>query len=164
MVIRAHGVGPQVYEDLESRKVRLVDATCPFVKKIHELVQETRESGEQVIILGDPAHPEVKGIAGWCPREPLIYGSLGEILQNPPPKDQKYFVVEQTTFDQTIFSKILVFFEKMEYNLRVRRTICTSTMKHQQEAMKLASMCDAMLVIGGKHSSNTRKYISTAFS
>ena len=157
VVIRAHGVGPQVYEDLESRKVRLVDATCPFVKKIHELVQETRESGEQVIILGDPAHPEVKGIAGWCPREPLIYGSLGEILQNPPPKDQKYFVVEQTTFDQTIFSKILVFFEKMEYNLRVRRTICTSTMKHQQEAMKLASMCDAMLVIGGKHSSNTRK-------
>ncbi len=163
VVIRAHGVPPEVYRQLEAKGAAVIDATCPFVKKIHTIVQETNPE-EQVIILGDPDHPEVKGIAGWCKKTPLIYRSLGEMEQSPPPKDRKYRMVEQTTFDQTIFSKILVFLQKQEYNVKVCHTICISTDNHQQEAMLLAKKCDAMLVIGGKNSSNTRKLYNLCLS
>ena len=163
VVIRAHGVGPDVYRMLEEKQAVVVDATCPFVKKIHTLVKEAAEE-EQVMILGDPDHPEVAGIAGWCKNEPLIYRGLNEMVKDPPPKDKAYLLVEQTTFDQTIFSKILVFLQKQEYNVRVCHTICISTEKHQSEAMELAKKCDAMLVIGGKNSSNTRKLYNLCLS
>ena len=157
VVIRAHGVGEAVYESLKAKGAELVDATCPYVKKIHSIVRKQSEQGKSIIILGDPKHPEVQGIRGWCLGEPLIYRNEEEILENPPSKDEEYTLVAQTTFDQYKFKKILELFEKMEYNLYMCPTICKATAQHQTEALELAKQSDMMIVIGGKHSSNTRK-------
>lgn len=156
-VIRAHGVSEKEEKALKEHALTLVDATCPFVKKIHQLVR--KEEKRQVIILGDPAHPEVKGICGWCLKEPLIYRSLEEILQDPPGPNQAegYLLVEQTTFDKAKFDKILAYLEEAQLPLKVERTICSATLRHQEEAAELSKTSDAMIVIGGKHSSNTKK-------
>ena len=157
VVIRAHGVGEAVYESLKAKGAVLVDATCPYVKKIHSIVRKQSEEGKSIIILGDPKHPEVQGIRGWCLGEPLIYRNEEEILENPPSKDEEYTLVAQTTFDQYKFKKILELFAKMEYNLYMCPTICKATSQHQAEALELAAQSDVMIVIGGKSSSNTQK-------
>jgi len=159
VVIRAHGISEAEEIALRSRALRVIDATCPYVKKIHRLVREEKE--RRIIILGDPAHPEVKGIRGWCNEEPLIYRNLEEIKACPPKSPEEeprgYRLVAQTTFDQYNFSKIIEFFKGCVYNIFVCQTICTATLQHQEEALELASASDAVIVIGGKHSSNTRK-------
>ncbi len=159
VVIRAHGISEAEKKELNARGFHVIDATCPYVKKIHRLVRG--ETERKIIILGDPSHPEVKGIKGWCNEEPLIYRNLDEIKANPPETAEKlatgYLLVEQTTFDQYNFSKIVEFFKGCVYNISVCQTICTATLQHQKEALELAGASDAVIVIGGKHSSNTRK-------
>lgn len=164
VIIRAHGVGEAVYQMLEERSVQIIDATCPYVKKIHDIVRQQGEKGDQVIILGDPQHPEVQGIEGWCLQKPYIYQTEEEIAAGAPPKGARYTLVAQTTFDQYKFRKIVEFLDKMEYNLYVCPTICTATAQHQTEALELAKSSDAVIVIGGKHSSNTRKLYNLCLS
>lgn len=164
VVIRAHGVGEAVYEMLAQRQLHVVDATCPYVKKIHQIVRERGKMGDQIIILGDPKHPEVQGIRGWCIKKPYIYQTEDEIRENLPEIQNAYTLVAQTTFDQYKFRKIVEFLDKMEYNLYVCPTICTATAQHQKEALELAKSNDAVIVIGGKHSSNTRKLYNLCLS
>ena len=164
VVIRAHGAPRSVYEELSQRGIEIVDATCPYVKKIHTIVQERGQQGDAIIILWDPAHPEVQGTKGWCLEEPWIFEDLESVQNHLPPKNKRYTLVAQTTFDQYKFAKIVEFFQKMEYNLNMCPTICTATAQHQSEALQLAKESDAVIVIGGKHSSNTRKLYNLCLS
>jgi 4-hydroxy-3-methylbut-2-enyl diphosphate reductase len=159
VVIRAHGIGKQVYEALNKQGAVVIDATCPFVKKIHKIVEKHSAEGEEILILGNPNHPEVIGIMGWSHTPCLIMEGLEdqipELLQNNPSKP--CCMVAQTTFNQEKFQKIVEKFEKEEYNVCVCPTICSATAQHQQEAVTLAESVDFMIVLGGMHSSNTRK-------
>ena len=159
VVIRAHGVGKDVYEQLRQRGAAVVDATCPFVRKIHRIVEEHSAAGEEILILGDPDHPEVIGIQGWSSRPCYIMrGPEDEIplklRENPR---VRCCLVAQTTFNPEKFQKIVEKFQKQEYNLYVCPTICSATAEHQSEAVKLAGEVDLMIILGGMHSSNTRK-------
>ena len=155
VVIRSHGVSRAEQERMEQLGFEVADATCPFVKKIHRLVQEAGERGERVIIVGDPAHPEVQGIRGWCREEPLIIADEADITPNTAKNG--YFAVSQTTFNLQKFEKIVAKLKKSGYNISVVNTICNATQRRQSEAEAISSSVDAMIVIGGSQSSNTRK-------
>ena len=125
------------------------------MKKIHHLVQQADEDGRQVIITGDPRHPEVRAITGWCGQTPFVIGEEAEIPDLPA--DTPLLLVSQTTFMLEKFQKIVENIKKKYYNVSVVNTICHATQKRQQEAEELAAAADAMIVIGGKQSSNTAK-------
>ncbi|MFR8088762.1 MAG: bifunctional 4-hydroxy-3-methylbut-2-enyl diphosphate reductase/30S ribosomal protein S1 [Lachnospirales bacterium] len=159
VVIRAHGIGRQVYEALKQQGAILIDATCPFVKKIHRIVEKHSAVGESILILGNPEHPEVQGIMGWSYSPCMIMEGpedpIPQFLRDHPA--EKCCLVAQTTFHQENFQKIIEKFSKQEYNLCVCPTICSATAEHQLEAVTLAEEVDLMIILGGMHSSNTRK-------
>ena len=155
IVIRSHGVSRAEQEEMERLGFTVEDATCPFVKKIHRMAQEAGTQGRDVIIVGDPAHPEVRAIVGWCEKKPLIVEKEEDIPQIPT--DRPVTVLSQTTFNQDKFQKLVEIIKKSFYNAFVVNTICHATQRRQQEAEELARMADAMIVIGGSQSSNTRK-------
>ena len=157
VVIRSHGVGKHIYDVLEKKQIKIVDATCPFVLKIHKLVYEAYETGRQVIIIGNPKHPEVEGIRQWCQQEPIILETVEETENIVLKKTEKYCLVAQTTFNYKKFKDIVEIFEKKGYDIEVCNTICNATEERQSEAAALAKEVDAMIVIGGKNSSNTQK-------
>ena len=158
VIIRAHGVGRSVYEELEKKGIRVVDATCPRVRQIHRIVQEQEAEGRTIMILGDPTHPEIIGIDGWCKNPRCIISSEEDVENIPFSSETSFSLVAQTTFNQYKFLKIVEKLKKMSYNdIRVFQTICQATRAHQEEAIHLAAESDVMVVIGGKHSSNTRK-------
>ncbi len=157
VVIRSHGVGKQVYDLLQEKDIRIVDATCPFVLKIHRLVHEAGDQNTPVIIVGDPKHPEVIGIQKWCQQDPIVIDSL-EMAQDLSLKPgQKYCLVAQTTFNYKKFKDIVEIFKEKGYDIGVCNTICNATEERQSEAAALAKEVDAMIVIGGRNSSNTQK-------
>ncbi len=157
VIIRSHGVGPQVYEQLEKQGVRVVDATCPFVKKIHRIVRQQNEAGRRVVIIGDSAHPEVKGIREWGNEDTIIVKSEADLTILPQNLDEKISIVSQTTFNYKNFKELVEKISKKGYDIIVLNTICSATEERQREAEHIASQVDAMVVIGGKNSSNTRK-------
>ncbi len=156
-VIRSHGVGRDVYDRLNDMGVSIVDATCPFVKKIHKIVDEESSRGSRIIIVGDKAHPEVKGIMGWCNNEPEVINSLKEAEKIDVLEGEKVVLVAQTTFNSIIYKDLVEFFRKKDYNVCVYNTICNATWERQEEARQLAASVDVMIVIGGTNSSNTQK-------
>ncbi len=156
IIIRTHGVGPKVYEEMQKRGLSYVDATCPFVKKIHAIVKEHHDAGEKIIIIGDKNHPEVVGINGWAGGEAQILGTEEEaqaVLENEIPT----CIVAQTTFNQNIYKKLIFFLKKTCKKAVLFDTICSATHKRQEEALSLAQKMDAMIVLGGRNSSNTQK-------
>lgn len=161
LVIRSHGVEPQVYEQARRCGVRLADATCPFVAKIHRIVSEHSAAGDIVLIAGDRLHQEVRGICGHCAGEYHVFAdaeSLANLLQNHPELTKKPLcVVSQTTFNakKWIFAQEIL--KKVCTNAKIFDTICNATSMRQKEARELSSVCDGMVVIGGRHSSNTAK-------
>ena len=157
VIIRSHGVGKHIYDLLEQNGVTVVDATCPFVKKIHRIVQEQQAAGRRVIIVGNPDHPEVQGIRGWGDEGTLVVENADQIENLPVSTKDKLCVVAQTTFNYNKFQDLVEKFEKKGYDILVLNTICNATQERQVEAMRIASQVDVMLVIGGKHSSNTQK-------
>ncbi len=157
VILRAHGVGKDVEDALLQKKVRLIDATCPFVKKIHRIVEDAGRRGQKVIILGDPSHPEVIGIRGWCAEKPYVYLSEEDVLKDPPEASGTYTVVEQTTSDPKVVQGILRLLEARGLSVEVSSTICSATKEHQDEATALARETDIMFVVGSPHSSNSRK-------
>ena len=165
IVIRSHGVDRKTDERLRAvseaskGKVEIFDATCPFVKKIHRTVAKASEEGKIVIVCGDPDHPEVKGITGWVSGQYFVVSSAKEIEDMVFSPENEYCLVAQTTFNIEKFTEILAIIEKIGYNSRtsVVNTICNATEERQTEARRLATESDAMIVVGGKHSSNTRK-------
>lgn len=161
VIIRAHGVSPDVYDALISAGADICDATCPFVKKIHNIVSENSGKAIPVLIAGDSKHPEVIGIRGYCKGESFTFSSCDELEQilnsNKELCEKQIVAVSQTTFSKQEWKKCK---EKLNFlctNTKIFDTICGATRERQQEAASLSAQCDAMVVIGGRHSSNTVK-------
>ncbi len=158
VVIRSHGVAKYIYDIMEERGITCVDATCPFVKKIHKIVAEKSAEGTYIVIVGNGEHPEVQGIRGWA-------GEQVTVVQTPedaerfelPDKDQKVCIVAQTTFNYNKFKELVEIISKKRYDIVVLNTICNATKERQTEARQIAARVDAMVVIGDKRSSNTQK-------
>ena len=158
VVIRSHGVAKYIYDIMEERGITCVDATCPFVKKIHKIVAEKSAEGSYIVIVGNGEHPEVQGIRGWA-------GEQVTVVQTPedaerfelPDKDQKVCIVAQTTFNYNKFKELVEIISKKRYDIVVLNTICNATQERQVEARQIASQVDVMIVIGGRNSSNTQK-------
>ena len=157
VVIRAHGVPKRIYEIMEQRGIECIDATCPFVKRIHKIVEKESTEGRHIIIVGNAKHPEVEGIMGWCKNSATVIESKEEALDFKGSPDDKYCVVSQTTFNYKKFQELVEIFQKKGYDIIVANTICSATEERQKEASELAAKADVMIVIGGTHSSNTRK-------
>ncbi len=158
LLLRAHGIPKAEQKALEEKGVRIVDATCPYVKKIHRIVEKAYRDGRQVIICGDKTHPEVKGIHGWCENTAMMIGAedeIGEILSLD--SQIPLTIVAQTTIRAEFFKKITEKLKKHFTNVEIFDTICNATAERQKAAAELAARCDCMLVVGGKNSSNTRK-------
>ncbi len=155
VVIRAHGAPPEVVRSLESRACRIVDATCPCVKRIHELVKKAGEEGKLAVIVGDKNHPEVIGIAAESPTSRVIAMGDEEAVKNCG--DRPMIVCAQTTADRICFDEFRKIFEKYCTNAEFFDTICFATDKRQKEAAEIAEQTDAMIVIGDKISANTGK-------
>ncbi len=156
VIIRTHGVSESVYQELEDKQIPYLDLTCPFVKKIHKIVNEHYHDGRQIVIIGDKTHPEVIGINGWCENSAVIideYEQVDAVTQCQKP----VCVVAQTTFNQNIFKKIIIFLKKTCQNPIIFDTICNATEERQAESRTLAEEMDVMLVLGGQNSSNTQK-------
>lgn len=156
IVIRAHGVTPETYKRISDKGLILEDATCPYVKKIHNLVKEKSEEGYKIIIVGDKNHPEVIGINGWCNNSAYIVDST-EDSENLVKSDEKVCVVAQTTITKEKWDEINKILEKKFKNILKFDTICSATSKRQSEAEEIARQVDMMIIVGGSNSSNTQK-------
>ena len=157
VVIRSHGVGRDIYELLDRDGIEVVDATCPYVKKIHKIVEEQCADGRQVIIVGNETHPEVQGIKGWGDERTKVIESAEDFEALGLPEGSRLCLVSQTTFNYNKFQYLVEKIPKKRYDIVVVNTICNATQERQVEAMRIASQVDLMLVIGGKNSSNTQK-------
>ena len=157
VVIRSHGVGKNVYEILKENDVEIVDATCPYVKKIHRIVEKQSAEGRKVLIIGSEDHPEVQGIKGWGDERTVVIEDMDDFLKLQLPENEKLCIVSQTTFNYKKFQDIVEKIPKTRYDIFVLNTICNATQERQVEAKEIASQVDVMLVIGGKNSSNTQK-------
>ena len=158
VVIRSHGVSREVYERLQKQGVRIVDATCPFVARIHKIVREAEAEGRLNIIIGTPTHPEVEGIAGWCARC-KVFETLEDfqkwVQEEKIPADTPLCMVSQTTSTENLWKKCGNFAKKQFTNLKIFDTICRATECRQNEAQELSRKCQAMVVVGDPKSSNT---------
>ncbi len=157
VIIRSHGVAKEIYNSLKRPGITLVDATCPFVSKIHRIVEKANAAGRHVIIAGNPDHPEVMGIMGWCDYNCTVVKNLEELKSLNPYKNMKLTLVAQTTYNFMEFKELVEFLESIVYDISVATTICNATSERQSEARNIAQSVDAMIVIGDMHSSNTQK-------
>ena len=158
IMIRSHGVSKSVYDALEARNAVIVDATCPKVKRIHEIVSRASADGRFVVIIGMHNHPEVEAVCGWC-GDHILCENVSELedwwVNNPDIHDNAITMVIQTTQTRNNFTECANFLKKRCTNLEINDTICGATSTRQDEASKLSARCDAMVVIGGKHSANS---------
>lgn len=158
IIVRSHGISRAEYEEMEQYGFTVVDATCPFVRKIHKIVDEHSKQGEYIIIIGNPSHPEVCGIRGWVNGDDVsIIESKEEAENFSLQTDKKVCIVSQTTFNYNKFQDLVEIVSKKGYNISVLNTICNATEERQTEARFIAKEVEAMIVIGDKHSSNTQK-------
>ncbi len=161
LVIRSHGVPKSVYDSISARNAEIADATCPFVAKIHKIVSQYNEESDVILVAGDASHEEVKGIVGHINVPYFVFcneSELENILKNNDNFRQKRVIaVSQTTFHAKTWNECQKILKKVCTNLKVFDTICNATSMRQQEAEGLAKECDGMIVIGGRHSSNTAK-------
>ena len=163
VVIRSHGVGKKVYDQLEECGLSYVDVTCPFVLKIHRIVEKESKAGSHIVIIGDPDHPEVVGICGWCIGSYTVICTKQDALDFVPPESKNVCIVSQTTFNYNKFKDLVEILSKKRYDntvlniLNILNTICNATEERQREAKSIAGEVDTMLVVGGRHSSNTQK-------
>ncbi len=157
LIIRSHGISKNEYEEIEKSGINIIDATCPFVKKIHNIVKIQSELGREIIIIGNNKHPEVEGIKGWCDGDSTVIETEEEAMNFNTNPDAKICIVAQTTFNYAKFQELVEIISKKGYDILALNTICNATEERQQEVKELAQESDAMIVIGGKHSSNTQK-------
>lgn len=160
VILRSHGESRSVYEALTERKIEIVDTICPFVLRIHTLACKAQENGRQVIIIGTPGHPEVSSIAGWCD-SPLIFRTAEELeaylSEDLERAARPITMVSQTTSTQEVWKKCEKVAKKLCTNLEIFDTICNATFARQSEAQRLAVESDAVVVIGGRNSANTKQ-------
>ena len=157
VIIRSHGVPKRICDKLDAKGISYVDATCPFVKRIHKIVEQESKNGKFIIIVGDPDHPEVKGIRGWAGEKVRIIRDVKEAELFKCDSDEKICIVAQTTFNYNKFKDTVEIIEEKGYDISVLNTICNATKERQTEARNIAEQVDAMIVIGDRHSSNTQK-------
>ena len=163
VVIRSHGVGKEVYDHLEEYGLSYVDVTCPFVLKIHRIVEKESRAGAHIVIIGDPDHPEVVGICGWCMGPYTVIRTEQDALDFVFPIDKNICIVSQTTFNYNKFKDLVEILREKRYDntvlniLNILNTISNATEERQREAKSIAGEVDTMLVVGGRHSSNTQK-------
>ena len=163
VVIRSHGVGKKVYDQLKECGLSYVDVTCPFVLKIHRIVEKESKAGSHIVIIGDPDHPEVVGICGWCIGSYTVIRTKQDALDFVPPESKNVCIVSQTTFNYNKFKDLVEILREKRYDntvlniLNILNTICNATEERQKEAKNIAGEVDTMLVVGGRHSSNTQK-------
>ena len=159
VIIRSHGVSREVYNFVKNSGHRVVDATCPFVKKIHAIVSVQSGKGKTVVIIGNPDHPEVMGIKGWGDKNTYAVENIEQFINLGLKKDEEIIIVAQTTFNHKKFQEIIDKISLLGYDVRCFNTICNATQERQAEAKNIASNVDAMIVIGDKKSSNTGKLV-----
>ena len=157
VIIRSHGVSKNVYESIKTKNYEVVDATCPFVLKIHRIVEQESKAGKQIVIIGNEKHPEVEGIKGWSVSPVYIVDSIEKAQNLELDRAKEVVVVSQTTFNYNKFQELVEIIKKKEYNICISNTICNATEERQNEARRIARRADAMIVIGDSSSSNTRK-------
>ena len=161
VVIRTHGVEKQVVDALKQSGIEFCDATCPFVKKIHKIITDNSDKNTIVLIAGDANHPEVQGIRSYCKGESIVFKNSTELEKavenNPEIAEKEIIVVWQTTFNTVEYEKCLKNIKKHYTNAKIFDIICSATNERQEEAMRLAKTCDAMIIVGGRQSSNTAK-------
>ncbi|WP_026489629.1 4-hydroxy-3-methylbut-2-enyl diphosphate reductase [Butyrivibrio sp. XBB1001] len=157
IVIRSHGVTREVQELIEKTGLEVIDATCPFVKRIHKVVLEESNKGASIIVVGSANHPEVEGIVSYVNGKVFVIDGPESAEKFSENKETNYTVVAQTTFNKKKFQETVEIFKNNGYNINIVNTICNATDERQTEAEEIASRADAMIVIGGAHSSNSRK-------
>lgn len=155
VVIRSHGVAPGVYRALKSRKIEIVDATCPIVKRSQRLVERLARRPAEIVIVGDPAHPEIQGLIGYS-------RGRGKIIENEDqaralPRRKSRAVLAQSTQDVLLFGRVVAALVERTERLEVHNTICRSTQTRQNSTSELASRVDVLFIVGGRNSSNTRR-------
>ena len=157
VIVRSHGTTKKICDLIESTGATLVDATCPFVKKIHKIAMEKSEEGYHIVIIGNDKHPEVEGIKGWSKTPVTVINTEEEAEKFSISDDKNVCIVSQTTFNYKKFHKLVEIIQKKVYNVIIVNTICNATSERQVEAKQIATEVDSMIVIGGKTSSNTQK-------
>jgi len=155
IIIRSHGVSPEKYQMLTDKKVEIIDATCPIVKKIQKLVERLAKGKEEIILVGDRKHPEIKGLIGYSQKKAIIVENEDQVRDLPYKK--KRAVLAQSTQDLSLFKKIVAALIEKTKELKVYNTICLSTQTRQKSTSELASRVDTLFIVGGKNSSNTNK-------
>lgn len=159
IVIRSHGVTKEVHEKCKNSGLNVVDATCPYVKKIHRIVEKKANEGDIVIIIGNPKHPEVEGIKGWGNDNTIAIDNIEDFIALGLEKDKNISLVAQTTYNHIKFKEIVDKINDLGYSIKCFNTICNATHERQAEAIDIAKEVDAMIVIGDKSSSNTSKLV-----
>ncbi|MBO4835251.1 MAG: 4-hydroxy-3-methylbut-2-enyl diphosphate reductase [Lachnospiraceae bacterium] len=157
LIIRSHGVPKRIYEEAEKHEIEIVDATCPFVKKIHNIVAEKSAEGAEIVIIGDKDHPEVQGIIGWADGPVSVIKNEAEAEAFRPSGERPVCVVSQTTFHYRNFQYLVEILQGKGYDITAINTICNATQARQEEAGSIAQRVDTMIVIGDSKSSNTQK-------
>ncbi|MDD2355789.1 MAG: 4-hydroxy-3-methylbut-2-enyl diphosphate reductase [Lachnospiraceae bacterium] len=157
IVIRSHGVSKELAERAASCGAVCQDATCPFVQRIHRIVEEESDGGAQIIIIGNAGHPEVVGIMGWSSTPAVVIENEEEAESYSGDPEKPVCIVSQTTFNVIKFNELVAILKSRLYNVNVVNTICNATRERQEEARSIASDADVMIVIGGKTSSNSAK-------
>lgn len=159
VIIRSHGEGEAFYKEARDLNLEVIDATCPFVLKIHRLVRQAKDEGYRIVVVGDRNHPEVQGINGWCDNQALVINSLEEAESL---EEDHLFVVAQTTIRLELLEEILSAFQRKGKDFSVNNTICHATRERQESCRETAEICDAMIIVGSRDSSNTRKLMEIA--
>jgi 4-hydroxy-3-methylbut-2-enyl diphosphate reductase len=155
VIIRSHGVSPDIYKKIEEKNINIVDATCPIVKRIQRQVEALAKEEEEIVIVGDKNHPEIRGLIGYSQGKGVIVES--EAKAKKMPKKKRRAVLVQSTQDMSFFQKIVAGLIENTEELKVFNTICQSTQTRQKSTSELASRVDTLFIIGGKNSSNTNK-------
>lgn len=156
LIIRSHGVSPEIYEESKVRDIDIVDATCPYVKKIHRYVEKYYAEGYHILIAGNSVHPEIQGINGWAHNECMIAKDVEELKQMTLPEG-KYLFVAQTTYKKEVVDAMKDYLTEKEISFEYINTICNATKERQEEAVTLAAQVDCMLILGSPKSANTKK-------
>ena len=157
VIIRSHGVPRRIYDQIREQGLDYVDVTCPFVLKIHRIVERESKAGRHIVIIGNRTHPEVEGIKGWCHGPVTVISDEDEAENLAVLPEEKLCIVSQTTFNYNKFQELVEILAKKRYDRIVLNTICSATEERQLEARQIACEADTMIVIGGRHSSNTQK-------
>lgn len=162
IIVRSHGEPEEFYRRAETEGLEIIDATCPYVKRIHDLVNEAYKEGKQILIVGDRNHPEVIGINGWCDNSAIIVSSREETVDSIPQMKEPLFLVTQTTIQKDTLTEVLAALEEIGLVVEVKNTICSATTKRQEGCRETAKKSDVMLIVGDRSSSNTRKLYEIA--